>query len=83
MNAPTMADERASRLTWDGDMVGLKRDYVKSHIVDRLIADVGRHERALEAIIIRCEEGDKRSDWLPTIACIAHVALKPSEIAGN
>lgn len=32
---------------------------------------------ALEAIIIRCEEGDKRTDWLPTIASIARHALNP------
>lgn len=30
---------------------------------------------ALEAIIIRCEEGDKRTNWLPTIASISSVAI--------
>jgi len=28
-------------------------------------------ERNLEAIIVRCEEGDRRSDWLPIIAQLA------------
>lgn len=32
--------------------------------------------RALDAIIIRCEEGDPESDWLPTIARIARAILE-------
>ncbi len=34
-----------------------------------------RLREALEAIVIRCEEGDPRTDWLPTIARIAKEAL--------
>lgn len=37
-------------------------------------AALARARKALEAIIVRCEEGDKKSDWLPTIADIARRA---------
>lgn len=46
---------------------------------DKLERELGRREKVLEAIIIRCEEGDKRTDWLPTIARIACAALAPKE----
>jgi uncharacterized coiled-coil protein SlyX len=36
-------------------------------------------EAALRAIIIRCEEGDKKSDWLPTISNIARAALDQTD----
>jgi hypothetical protein len=35
-------------------------------------------EAALQAIIIRCEEGDKNFNWLPTISNIARAALDQS-----
>jgi hypothetical protein len=35
-----------------------------------------RLRQALEAIIVRCEEGDQRTNWLPTIADIARRALE-------
>ena len=37
--------------------------------------------KALESIIVRCDEGDPRSDWLPVIAGIARSALSRSEAA--
>ena len=46
-----------------------------------LLEMVRERDRALEAIIIRCEEGDKRSDWLPTIASIAKHALEPKLVS--
>ena len=39
------------------------------------LEDVEALVRALAAIQVRCEEGDKRSDWLPTIASICRTAL--------
>lgn len=39
--------------------------------LDRIVA----LEKALDSIIIRCDEGDPRSDWLPTISGIAKEAL--------
>jgi len=36
----------------------------------------GWAKSALDSIIIRCEEGDKRSDWLPIINSIAKNALR-------
>lgn len=38
--------------------------------------DVDKARRALQAIQIRCREGDKRSDWLPTIDQLATEALE-------
>jgi len=38
-------------------------------------------KEALRSIIVRCREGDSRSDWLPTIARIAEEAL--GENVGN
>jgi len=32
--------------------------------------------QALQDILIRCEEGDKRSDWLPVIARLAREGLE-------
>ena len=42
-------------------------------VVDKRVAD------NLRAIIIRCEDGDKRSDWLPIIARLAREALNVFE----
>jgi hypothetical protein len=36
-------------------------------------------EAALQAIMVRCEEGDKKFDWIPTIASIAREALAPEQ----
>ena len=52
-------------------------------IIDEAVADILRESEqvarqlaeALESIIVRCEEGDRRIDWLPTIASIARDAL--------
>lgn len=41
-----------------------------------LLAERANLREALEAIVVRCEEGDPRSDWLPTIASIAKEALR-------
>ncbi len=37
--------------------------------------------RRLESIIVRCEEGDNRVDWLPTIASIARGNTAPTKEA--
>jgi len=36
----------------------------------------GWAKSALDSIIVRCEEGDKRCDWIPTIKSIAENALR-------
>lgn len=43
-------------------------------------ARIAELEKALKAIVVRCEEGDKQFNWLPTIGNIARRALpvKPS-----
>lgn len=40
-----------------------------------LRAEIERLRNAHKAIIVRCTEGDKRSDWLPIIANISRRAL--------
>lgn len=41
----------------------------------RLEAEIERLREAHRAIIIRCVEGDKRSDWLPVIEGISRRAI--------
>ena len=52
---------------------------------NRLYAGASRRieqlEAALRAVIVRCEEGDKKSDWLPTISNISRAALDQSSRA--
>jgi hypothetical protein len=52
----------------------------RGHVVlaEEAAARLEQLEAALRAIIIRCEEGDKKSDWLPTISNIARAALAQS-----
>lgn len=77
-----------SRISADVDVIeGLETELkIANHQIecfvedrDKLERELGRREKVLEAIIIRCEEGDKRTDWLPTIARIACAALAPKE----
>ena len=42
-------------------------------------AEARRYKRGLDAIIIRCDDGDPKVDWLPTIKLIAEAALAPAE----
>lgn len=39
----------------------------------RLVLRSEKMEAALDSIIVRCEGGDPRTDWLPTIAEIARL----------
>lgn len=45
--------------------------------IKELEGQLSRLREALESIIIRCREGDKRSNWLPTIEDIATRAIAP------
>ena len=49
-----------------------------AHHLELAAARIEQLEAALRAIIIRCEEGDKKSDWLPTISNIARAAISQS-----
>jgi hypothetical protein len=44
-------------------------------MLDEAADRIEQLEAALRAVIVRCEEGDKKFDWLPTISNIAHTAL--------
>jgi hypothetical protein len=65
--AASMADERLVRI----GAIERERDNAEGR--------ARRYMYALEAIIIRCAEGDKRTDWLPTIASIARHALEGTD----
>lgn len=46
---PTTAEERRRWLTWGSHMMDLKREHIKTNMVDRLIADVERYRLAVLA----------------------------------
>ncbi len=46
---------------------------------DRVEVVKDRYREALEGIIIRCKDGDPRSDWIPIIERIATESLRPPE----
>jgi hypothetical protein len=53
-------------------------DFTNSKLLNKAADRIEQLEAALRAVIVRCEEGDKKSDWLPTIANIARAALDQS-----